>query len=87
MSKAVVHIWISPHRVQIVNLNMKMQFSPSNVFIFIYCKQTNPHTFLAPQGKEDGICHKCRVPEGSGKQPFHNSSFGEEVQLRAAQNS
>lgn len=70
MSKAVVHIWISPYQVQIVNLNMKIQFSPSKVYIFIYCKQTNPHTFPAPQSKEDGICHKCRVPEGPGSHLF-----------------
>lgn len=35
MSKAILHIWISPHQVQIVNLNMKMQFAPSKVYIFI----------------------------------------------------
>lgn len=39
MSKAILHIWISPHQVQIVNLYMKMQFAPSKVYIFISRKK------------------------------------------------
>jgi hypothetical protein len=43
MSKAILHIWISPHQVQIVNLNMKMQFALSKVYIFISYEKTHIH--------------------------------------------
>lgn len=39
MSKAILHIWISQHRVQVVNLNMKMQFAPSKAHTFPSCKE------------------------------------------------
>lgn len=60
MSKAILHIWILPHHVQIVNLNREMQFAPSKVSIFISYEEMKPHPFLTPQGKEDGMNHKCR---------------------------
>lgn len=60
MSKAILHIWIPPHHVQIVNLNREMQFAPSKVSIFISYEEMKPHPFLAPRGKEDGMNHKCR---------------------------
>ena len=49
--------WVSSHRVQIVNLHMKMQFAPSKVYTIISCKRT--HSFPPPQGKKDGIYHEC----------------------------
>lgn len=58
MSQAILHIWCSPHQVQIVNLNMKMQFALSKVYIFISRKKT--HSFPAPRGKKDGIYHQSR---------------------------
>lgn len=59
MSEAILHIWILPHQVQIVNLNMKMQFAPSKVYVFISCQKKSPHSFPTPQGKGDSIYHEC----------------------------
>lgn len=58
MSKAILHVWIPSHHVQIVNLNRKMQFAPSKVYIFISYEEMKPHPFLTPPGKEGGMYHK-----------------------------